>query len=231
MENEYTSNNEQSIISIQNFSFAFNKNREILKKINLQIKKGEWIGICGPSGEGKTTLIRLINGSLFSDEKICYSGSIKVMGKNVKEFDNLNRTIATVYQNPDNQIIFTNVVDEIVFGMENFNSSKGKMEERVQQVMNRLNIKHLCDRNPNYLSGGEKQLVVLASVLCLDIAVLVLDEAFSYVDLDRKNLILAYLKELNQQGVTIIMIDHMIEHFKMVDRIYTLNNGIILEGA
>ena len=217
------------IIAIHKLNFAYGKNKDILKDVDLSVEKGQWIGICGSSGEGKTTLLRLINGSLCNDG-YSYGGSIKIFGHEANEFRKSNKAIATIYQNPDNQIVFTRVVDEIVFGMENLNYSKEKIDRRLNYIVEKLKIGHLCDRNPNHLSSGEKQLIVLAGVLCMDIDILLLDEAIAYVDTKRKINVLNCLNEFKEKGVAIIAVEHVMEHFKMTDKIYTLKNGKLLEG-
>ncbi len=223
MENEKCGN----VINISDLCFHYHHKRRILNHINLVVNKGETIGIIGPSGEGKTTLLRLINGSLFKEENLAVKGSIKVLNTEVENFKNLNRYVGSVYQNPDNQIVFTNVVDEIVFAMENYNYSKEEMDLRLNKVITLLNIKHLIERNPNHLSGGEKQLVVLASVLCLDVQVLLLDEAFAYVDADREKEIFDLLYRLKKEGIAIVMVEHDMSHLHLADCVYRLNEGIL----
>jgi len=216
------------IVAIDDLYFGYNSDREIFKGVDLNIRKGQLVGIVGSSGQGKTSLLKLINGSLLNHHG-SYRGNIRFMDRNINDFPNLNRFIGTVYQNPDHQIVFTNVVDEIVFGMENYNYSKDLIHEKLNWILELLKIQHLKDRNPNLLSSGEKQLVVLASVLCLDVELLLLDEAFSAVDEERASYINDLIKILKDQGKTLILVEHDYSHFVYADRIIRLEDGHLLE--
>lgn len=214
-------------ITLENVSFSYRKNRTILDDVFLSVSPGEIVGIIGPSGEGKTTLIRLINGTFHKEEKYKLSGNVELLGSSIKDHgEQLYLKVGTIYQNPDNQIIFTNVVDEIAFGMENHQYSKERMDNKLDEIMDLLDIKHLADRNPNNLSGGEKQLVVLASVLCLDVEILLLDEAFAAVDAEREPLIMDVIRKLaKEQNKAIVMVEHDMSHLEFADWIYKLEDG------
>lgn len=215
-------------IKLENVSFSYQKNRMILKAVNMEVNKGEIVGIVGPSGEGKTTLIRLINGTLHNSNRYDLSGTVEILGDPIINYgDMLTRHVGTVYQNPDNQLIFTNVVDEIVFGMENHEYNKKLMDEKLEKVLRLLDIKHLTNRNPSQLSGGEKQLIVLASILCLDVEILLLDEAFAAVDSEREPIIIKALQRLAETGTTIIMVEHDMSHLNIASRVYHLEDGML----
>lgn len=124
----------------------------------------------GSSGSGKSTLLKIINGTIDTS---------KLQG-DYRRPDNVR--FGSVYQNLDNQIIFPNVLDELVFGMENLCFSKKQMDEKLLNVTQLLGIDHLLSEETRHLSGGEKQLVIMASILCLDVEVLILDECLSQVD-------------------------------------------------
>lgn len=215
------------IIQLEKVSFGYDRHRTILKEVCLEIDKGSIVGIVGPSGEGKTTLLRLLNGSLFKEEHYQVKGNVKILNWSVENFIQINRHVGTIYQNPDDQLIFTNVVDEIVFGMENHNFTKDEMELRLESILSRLEIRNLTERNPNHLSGGEKQLVALAAILCLDVEILLLDEAFAAVDSDREEGILMLLESLKKEGKTIIMVEHDLSHLSIADEIYHLEDGML----
>lgn len=222
-ENEY-------VIELDKVSFGYKKTRLLLNDVSLKVKKGEIIGIIGPSGEGKTTLLRIFNGSLFKEPHLKIDGTIRILNWSADDFLDINKHVGTIYQNPDDQLIFTNVVDEIVFGMENHNYSKEKMNLRLNQIMTQLNIKELADRNPNLLSGGEKQLIALASILCLDVEIILLDEAYAAVDRDREEEVLNLIKSLKEEGKTIIMVEHDMSHLTWADRVYHLEDGKLTDA-
>lgn len=220
---------ENPVLELENVSFSYHKNREILSKANASFNKGSINGIVGLSGSGKTTLIRLINGSLIRDGVYDFQGSIKVFEKDIKTQKDINRFIGTVYQDPDNQIIFTKVIDEVVFGMENYNKSSSYMDTKLVEVLELLGIDYLKLRDPNQLSGGEKQLVVLASILTLDVEILVLDECMTGVSYNSRLKVLEIIKKLKDQGKCIVMVEHDYENLLDTNKIYELHKGLLIE--
>lgn len=222
-----------NVIELSDIDFAYNKNRRILNQVSLSIKAGEIIGIVGPSGEGKTTLLKLLNGTFHQENNQTYlKGDVKIMGKPIESYkEQLYKRVGTIYQNPDDQIIFTNVVDEIVFGMENHQVPLDEMSKQLERVLSLLKIEHLVHRDPNHLSGGEKQLIVLASILCLDVSILLLDEAFAAVDVEREPMVLEALQTIASEGKTIVMVEHDYSHLAIADHVFQLKEGLLREVA
>ncbi len=212
------------IVKLDSVSLAYSKNRTILDNVSVGFKKGNVSAIIGESGVGKSTLLKLINGSLSKEDVYKYEGCISIDGKSVFDEKSDKRKVGTVYQNPDNQIVFTNVEDELIFGMENYAMSKEEMDSRLDSVTTELNMKHLLERNPHELSGGEKQLVILGAILCLDIEILILDECMAQIDMDGKKLIKDTIKKLKSEGKTIIMVEHEHENLDIVDDIFVLKD-------
>lgn len=199
------------------------KDRTILQDVNWKIKKGSIVGIVGLSGAGKTSLMRIINGNIEHDANVAMSGEVLVFGNEADREQPSD--IATVYQDPDFQIVFPNVLDEITFGMENLCFSKDKMDKRLKDITTQFAIEHLLDRNPNNLSGGEKQLVVLASILCIDSKILLLDECTSQVDDEGRKRVKKSLSDLRDKGITIILVEHNFDNLDIADEIYELKNA------
>jgi len=212
------------VLELKNISFSYNKNKQILTEANAEFSKGTINGIVGLSGSGKTTLIRLINGSLFKEHNYDYLGDIKVLSEDIKTHKDLNRFIGTLYQDSDNQIIFTKVIDEVVFGMENYNKSIPYMNNKLKDVLDLLGIDYLRLRDPNQLSGGEKQLVILAAILTLDVEILILDECMTGVSISSRKKVLQVINELKAQGICIIMVEHDFENLINADVIYEIEN-------
>lgn len=213
-----------TVLELNNVSFSYHNNKDILLKANADFKKGTINGIVGLSGSGKTTFIRLVNGSLIKDKAYEYDGDILVFNKNIKTHKDINRFIGTLYQDTDNQIIFTKVIDEAVFGMENYNKTLLYMDNKLKEVLNLLGIDYLKLRDPNQLSGGEKQLVVLAAILTLDVEIIILDECMTGVSTSSRKKVLQVISELKAQGKCIIMVEHDFENLINADKIYEIDN-------
>lgn len=213
-----------TILELNNVSFEYNSNKEILRDTSVSFDQGTINGIVGLSGSGKTTLIRLINGSLIKDHQYEYQGEVLLYNKELRKHSDINRYVGTVYQDPDNQIIFTRVIDEVVFGMENHNKDYSYIHDELLRVLDLLGISHLKLRDPNQLSGGEKQLVVLASILTLDVDVIILDECMTGVSQKSRLKVLEIVKKLRNQGKCILMIEHDFENLSFADSIYEISN-------
>lgn len=219
-------------IQINNLSFKYSKSpKTILNNINLKVSKSETIAIVGLSGCGKTTLIQCLNGIIPKIYEGDYSGQVLINGEDIKntEISELATQIGTVFQDPDTQIVFSTVEDELAFGPENLCIEPFEIKKRIDEISKLLNITKLIDRNPNNLSGGEKQLVVLGSVLTLGVEVLILDECMSQVDEKGKKQIRESIRNLKAQGKTIVMIEHDFKNLSVADRVLNLTDGKLTE--
>lgn len=203
------------------------KDSQILENINIDLQSGKIIGIMGLSGSGKTTLIQILNGLIPKRVPGSYKGKVLIKGDDISkiEVEKISREIGTVYQDPDTQIIFSCVEDELAFGPENLCIKKEKILKKIEEVLKLLNIEHLRYRNPNKLSGGEKQLVVIASVLTLDVDIVILDESMSQIDDKGKILIKKGIERLRDSGKGIIMVEHDIDNLSIADDIFILQGG------
>lgn len=219
------------ILHLKDLSFTYPEAEEkAINNINLHIKQGEFIVIAGPSGCGKTTLLRLLKTEIAPrGEQI---GQIYYEGKAIEEHDprKLIEEIGFVFQNPDNQIVMDEVMQEIVFGMENLGYSTIEMRKRVAELVHFFGLESLLHERPSKLSGGQKQMVNLLSVLLLKPKVLLLDEPTSQLDPVAANELLSMLTRLNEEmGITIVLIEHRLEQlFQRADRILLMNKGEIL---
>src|SRR6056297_2119418 len=212
----------------KNIYFRYSdKSPQILKNINIGLQSGKIIGIVGLSGSGKTTLMQILNGIIPKKIQGLYEGRVLIKGEDIskKEMGNISREIGTVFQDPDTQIIFSCVEDEMAFGPENLCIEKEDILKKIEEVLDILDIKHLRYRNPNKLSGGEKQLVVIASILTLDVNILILDECMSQIDDKGKVLIKKGIEKLRDSGKGIIMVEHDLDNLSIADDIFVLNEG------
>ncbi|MDM8533730.1 ABC transporter ATP-binding protein [Clostridiaceae bacterium HSG29] len=214
-------------ISDLNFTYNKNENRIILKNIDVEFKRNEISVITGLSGCGKSTLFRIISKEIISNDINLLTGNIFINGENLNNIEKKEvfTKLAIVRQDPDTQLIFPLVIDELAFGLENLNIKKDEILEKIDQISKELSIEHLLFQNPRFLSGGEKQIVVLASVLLLGANILLLDECMSQVDKKGRERIFQILKILKNEGKTIIMVEHNLKNLVIADKTFSLING------
>lgn len=217
-----------SIIEVRDLSYTL-KEKKILNSFHFTVKRGSWITLLGPVGSGKSTLIKLLTGLLPSNHEITING-IPVQKKNLKE---IRALIGIVFENPNHQLIGETVMDNIAFPLENLQYDRTLILNTIRDVAEQLQIKDLLNRTTDSLSGGEKQLIALASVLVKKPHILILDEAFSMIDEIEKNRILNLLKELHQKtGITILNVTHDIEESIYGEEIAIMKNGkLLMQGS
>ena len=209
----------KNVMSLQNIKFRYKKGKYILNDLNMDIPKGEVIAIAGPNGIGKSTLIKHLNGLLKPE-----SGEIYLNERAVKDYKELRKSVQIVFQNPDEQIFFPGVEDDIVFGLRNRGLDEDTINEKLENILDILNIKHLRHRNFFNLSFGEKKKVAFAGVLILTPEILVLDEPTIGIDPWAKPQFLELIKEMSEHS-TIVIASHDFDVLKLVDRIYLMSEG------
>ena len=221
---------EMEKVSFSYYSSAQNAN---ISQIDLTIRDTECVLLCGRSGCGKTTLIRLINGlipSFYSGE---LSGSVLINGKSVQETPlyQLAEHVGSVFQNPRSQFFNIDTDSEMVFGMENLAWTRKKMTERLTKTIRDLQIETLSGRRVAQLSGGEKQKVAFASIYALSPDIYLLDEPSSNLDTAAIESLRKILVLLKKQGKTIMIAEHRIHYLKdIADRILYIENGKIRQS-
>ena len=207
----------------------------VLKGINLSVEEGEFVVIMGPSGCGKSTLCYTINGIIPHLLSGTVKGSVKVDGIETLEssISRLSQIVGMVFQNPDSQLFSSTVENEVAFGPENLMIPKEEILRRVNSSLERVGISDLRLRSPENLSGGEKQLVAIASTLAMEPDVLVLDEPASQLDPQNRELVLNTIRRLHEEGMTVILVEHDTETLaEFADRIIVMKNGrIVCDGA
>ena len=176
----------EKVIEIKDVSFHYKENSNAsLNHVNLQVKEGEVVVLCGESGCGKSTIIRLINGLIPFYYEGQLEGRVKVLGRLTQEGDiyDLGSSVSTVFQNPRSQFFCVDVISELAFGAENLKFDKDEILKRIEDASHELKFEHLLNRTMFQLSSGEKQKIACASVSVTDNPIVVLDEPSSNLDM------------------------------------------------
>lgn len=203
-----------SPLVIENLSFQYRTRPErAIENISVELKPGEMLLIAGSSGCGKTTLARCINGLIPRSYRGKREGKVWLHGKDVSEMQiaDVAQIVGTLLQDPERQIVASNVYNEIAFGPENLGLPRQEIVKRVEQVAQRLRIEYLLERQTFKLSGGEKQKVALASLLAMNPSILLLDEPLSSLDPASAYEALDVFRSLADEGKTVVLIEHRVE--------------------
>ena len=216
------------MIKLENVYFKYKTNKKdefILNNLNLQINKNEFVSIIGSNGVGKTSLVKLISGLTVPSKGDIFINDFNTKSK--KDFMNIRNKISVVFQNPDNQIIFERVYEELEFTLKRQNLSREEIEKRIDTSLKQVNMEDYKFSLTSTLSMGQKQKIIIAEVLSLETDYIVLDEPTAMLDPDSKKQILNLLCELNKSGKTIILITHILDEIFYSDRcIYLKDNKI-----
>ena len=220
----------KTILETKKLSFSYPDGASVLRNINLSVERGEFLGILGANGCGKTTLLKLLNGLLKP-----LNGEIYLEGEELKHKDKniLFRKICTMFQNPDDQLFSPTVGEDIGFGPANMGFSEEEVKIRVDYALNAVGMPQFFERPIHNLSFGEKKRICLAGVLAMCPDVMLLDEPTSCLDPMGVNSIMRLLKKLNKEnGITMVMTTHSVDLVPLfIDRVVILNKGeIILDG-
>jgi energy-coupling factor transporter ATP-binding protein EcfA2 len=220
------------LISIEDLTFTYSdSDHPALRDINLEIGEGEFVLVTGPSGGGKSSLGRCLNGLIphFYGGQIY--GRVLVSGLDTRNHSTkeLASKVGFVFQDPENQLVSLDVEREIAFGLENLAFPRDLIAKRVEESLDALGIASLRYRQLNELSGGEKQKVGIASVLALHPSILILDEPTSELDPKGAEEVLSVITRLNDElGLTVILIEHRLDRvLQYADRLIVLNEGMV----
>ena len=198
-------NNRPDILAAEHLSFQYTKKRRILKDINFHIREGEMVSIVGTNGAGKSTLAKVIGGFVTEDEgRLLYEGE-DLKGKTIKE---RSQMIGFVMQNPNQMICKPMIYDEVALGLRIRGVDEAETEKRVEKALKICGLAPFKKWPISALSFGQKKRVTIASALVLDPKILILDEPTAGQDFHHYTEIMEFLKSLNSEGVTIIMITH-----------------------
>lgn len=201
------------MIEFRDFSFRYaDSERYAAEDITMTVRDGDFVGITGHSGAGKTTIARAISGIIPHCIKGDFYGSVIVDGLDTveNELTVLSKIVGSVCQDIDSAMVASDVEDEILYGLENFGVPADEIEQRVTDVLEEIDITELRNRKINSLSGGQKQKVAIAAILALRPKILVLDEPTGELDPESSRRIFSLLRSLSEKGITVIVVEQKI---------------------
>lgn len=218
-------------MKVENLSFRHgNADREALRQLNFEVKNGEFFCIIGANGAGKSTLCNALVGLIPHYINGHGEGDVIIYGRKVADLSmgELVTQIGLVFQNPFNQLSYTasTVEEELAYGLGNLGVPRDEMKTRIERVAKLMRIDHILHKNPLELSGGQVQRVALGSSIIMEPQIIVLDECTSQLDPLGSEEIFDIIKELNKDGLTVILVDHDLERVaRTADRILVLDEG------
>jgi energy-coupling factor transport system ATP-binding protein len=223
MENPGTGTRPDGSLAVccRELSFSYpGSERHALSEASFGLSPGEYVGVVGPNGGGKSTLVRLLNGLLNPD-----AGGVLISGHDpATEPFEVRKHLGVLFQNPENGLVAPFVEDDVAFGLENLGVPREEMRERVARAIRAVGLEGYERREPHTLSGGEKQRVALAGLLAVEPEILVLDEPTSMLDAAGRGEVLERLEALRGKK-TVLHVTHHLEELLNADRILVLNGG------
>lgn len=217
------------ILRAENLHYSYTGEHEVLKGVSLDVYEGEKLAILGANGSGKSTFFLNINGVLKPESGALYYRDKLINKSSIKE---LRKNVGIVFQDADNQIIASTVRAEVSFGPMNLGLSRDEVEKRVNNSLSYMDILHLIDRPPHYLSGGEKKRVSIADIIAMDSEIIIFDEPTASLDPQNISIFEGVLDKLSGDGKTLVISTHDLEFaFRWADRIVVFCEGNIIADA
>lgn len=210
-------------VKVENLFYSYDNQDMTIDDISFTIPQGSYTTIIGHNGSGKSTVAKLLLGLLEKKSGNIYINDLELTYENL---DKIRNNIGIVFQNPDNQFIGSTVRDDIAFGLENHCFAREEMDPIIEEIAQEVNMTKFLDSEPTNLSGGQKQRVAIASVLAMNLNIIVFDEATSMLDPTGKRDINRLIKKIHEQkGITVISITHDIEEVSQSDNVLVIDNG------
>ena len=231
-----------SYIKIRNLKYAYKGDEgepvPVLRGVDLDIEKGEYVAVLGHNGSGKSTLAKLLN--LVIDDYDFFEGSIEIDGQDITREDmteddiyDLRKKVGMVFQNPDNQLVATIVEEDVAFGPENLGLPREEIRKRVDEALATVGMTEYIHHEPHRLSGGQKQRIAIAGIIAMKPECMIFDESTAMLDPMGRRDVVDTIEKLNrEEGKTVISITHYMDEAVRADRVIVINDGkIILDGA
>ncbi len=219
-----------AIVDFENVGFSYDGSSFVLDGIDLRIEQGEFLCILGGNGSGKSTLAKHINALLVPD-----AGRVEVLGRSTADDSAtyfIRSNAGMVFQNPDDQLVASLIENDVAFGPENLGVPADELRRRVTESLAQVGLQGFERKETTALSGGQKQRVAIAGVLAMQPQILILDEASAMLDPRGRKGLLRVAHELNDAGMTVVMITHFMEEAAQADRVAVLDGGTVaLQGT
>ena len=220
------------MLEIKNLKYSYNSDYQALKGVSLKVEKGEMVALLGKNGAGKSTLFLHLNGIYAPDE-----GQVFIDGEELK-YDKksllkFRQKVGIVFQNPDDQIFAPTVEEDVAFGPLNLGLSMEEVQDRVEEALDRVGMSGFEKTAPHHLSGGQKKRVAIAGILAMKPEIMVLDEPTAGLDPQGVVDLTKLLRELNDEGITIIISTHEVDLVpNYARRVFVLVDGLLIaEGT
>lgn len=225
----------ENIIIIDQLSFSYQREEEEKKKkavdqVSLSFRKGSFTAILGKNGSGKSTLAKQLNGLLLPTEGVVYVGGFDT--REEEHVWDVRQTAGMVFQNPDNQLVSAIVEDDVAFGPENLGIDPEEIRRRVDKSLEAVNMGKFRKKPPHLLSGGQKQRIAIAGVVAMKPQCIIFDEPTAMLDPKGRQEIMSIIRELHEEGITVILITHFMEEAAEAERVIVMNEGrVLLDGS
>ncbi len=224
----------ENIVTSKELHFHYNNDyddkqpvKEVLKGLNIDIKKGEFVAVLGHNGSGKSTFAKHLNGILLP----C-SGKVYVAGIDTADDERLfelRQHAGMVFQNPDNQIVSSIVEEDVAFALENLGVPYEEMRQRVDDALKAVQMYEYRKHSPSQLSGGQKQRVAIAGIIAMRPDCIILDEPTAMLDPQGRKEVLKTIRRLNKEnGITIVLITHYMDEAAKSDRVIIMDSGKVV---
>jgi cobalt/nickel transport system ATP-binding protein len=197
-----------------------------MHEVDFQVYPDEVVALVGGNGAGKSTLMEHLNATLVPDD-----GELVVDGTPITEDNKAHarKEVGFVFQDADTQLVAPTVLDDVLFGLQNYGVPADEAQERAREALATVDASHLEDRIPHYLSGGEKRLVGLAGVLVLEPSVIVLDEPLAGLDPERSRLVADRITQIHDEGISVVLSTHDLEFAaEVADRVCVMHDGNVI---
>lgn len=221
----------KEVLRLENATYSYNNKKNALDNVSLGFYQGEKVAVLGQNGSGKSTLFlccNLIN-SINSGE-LYLEG--KKIGRGRKDLNELRKAVGIVFQNPNDQIIASNVYEEISFGPMNLGLTVNEVRERVESAIKSMNLDSYRDRMTQYLSGGEQKRVTIADILAMYPVLMLFDEPMASLDMKSSRELEEVLNMLSENGIGVVVSTHNVDFaWRWADRIIVMDDGKVISDS